>query len=68
MKSHIKDYIEMLQEEMEIAKKNGLISHSEKINKEIDRIKRMAKKNPHLSFSEKIQIEIAKRKNKVKME
>lgn len=62
MKSHIKYYIEMLQEEMEETKKKGLTSVSEKIKKEIDRIQRMAKKNPHLSFSEKVQAEIEKRK------
>jgi len=54
----------MLQEEMEATKKKGLTSTSEKIKKEIDRIKRMAKKNPHLSFSEKVQLEIGKRQNK----
>lgn len=61
MKSHIKYYIEMLQEEMEETKKKCLTSVSEKIKKEIDRIQRMAKKNPHLSFSEKVQAEIEKR-------
>ena len=61
MKKHIKYYIEMLEEEMEVSKKKGLISVSEKIRKEIDRIKRMAKKNKHLSFSEKVQFEIEKR-------